>query len=86
MTFDYARPHKMIDGIPVALTQGEIDEAYFQRARIEKENRRSDVIKQIVALEAEQTQRRIREATLTDEGKLWLADLETQIAHLREKL
>jgi len=38
---------------------------------------------QILALEALQTPRRIREAALTDEGKAWLADLDAQIAVLR---
>jgi len=38
---------------------------------------------QIQALEATVTQRRLREAALTDEGKAWLADLDAQIAALR---
>ena len=38
---------------------------------------------QILALEATVTQRRLREAALTDEGKAWLADVDAQIAALR---
>lgn len=38
---------------------------------------------QILALEATVTNRRLREAALTDEGRAWLADLDAQIAALR---
>jgi hypothetical protein len=38
---------------------------------------------QILALEALQTPRRLREAALTAAGKAWLADLEARIAALR---
>jgi len=38
---------------------------------------------QIAALEATVTQRRLREAALTETGKAWLADLDAQIAALR---
>jgi hypothetical protein len=38
---------------------------------------------QILALEATVTQRRLREANLSDYGKDWLADVDTQIAALR---
>jgi len=38
---------------------------------------------QILALEATVTQRRLREAALTEAGKAWLADLDAQIAALR---
>jgi len=40
----------------------------------------------IASLEAQITQRRLREATLTDEGKAWLQDIEDQIAIERVKL
>ncbi len=43
----------------------------------------ADINAQILALEATVTQRRLREALLTDEGKTWLADTEAQIASLR---
>jgi hypothetical protein len=38
---------------------------------------------QILALEATVTQRRLREAAITEAGKAWLADLDAQIAALR---
>jgi len=38
---------------------------------------------QIQALEATVTQRRLREAALTEAGKAWLADVDAQIAALR---
>jgi hypothetical protein len=38
---------------------------------------------QILALEATVTQRRMREAALTDEGKAWLADVDARITALR---
>jgi len=40
---------------------------------------------QITALEASVTQRRIREAALTDDGRAWLADVDAQITSLRHQ-
>lgn len=40
-------------------------------------------LEQIAALEAQVTQRRLREAVLTPEGATWLTDIENQIAALR---
>ncbi len=45
-----------------------------------------DVMSQITALEGQITQRRIREAVLTPEGKAWLQSIEDQIKTLRTKL
>lgn len=41
---------------------------------------------QIIELEAQQTPRRIREASLTPEGAAWLSGLDAQIAALRAQL
>jgi hypothetical protein len=41
---------------------------------------------EITALEATITQRRLREAALTQEGKDWLAGVDAQIATLRTQL
>jgi hypothetical protein len=41
---------------------------------------------QIVALESKITQRRLREALLTDAGKSWLENIETELAALRAQL
>lgn len=40
---------------------------------------------QIQVLEATVTQRRLREAALTEEGRDWLADVDAQIADLRSQ-
>jgi hypothetical protein len=47
---------------------------------------RNEALQQIAALEGQVTQRRMREAALTDEGKVWLAAIEDQIKGLRSKL
>lgn len=39
----------------------------------------------ILALEATVTQRRLREAALTEAGRAWLADVDAQIATLRSQ-
>lgn len=44
------------------------------------------VLAQIRALEATVTPRRAREAILTDAGRVWLANVESQIATLRASL
>lgn len=44
---------------------------------------RRDALAQIAALEAQVTQRRLREAVLTPEGSDWLENIENQIATLR---
>jgi hypothetical protein len=43
-------------------------------------------LEQINVLEAKVTPRRQREALLTDAGKVWLADIDAQIAVLRAQL
>jgi len=48
---------------------------------------KEDVIKaEILILEHKITNRRLREALLTEEGKCWLLDIEKQIETLREGL
>lgn len=49
-------------------------------------SQRGEALQQIAALEGQVTQRRMREAALTDEGKVWLAAIEDQIKGLRSKL
>ena len=44
------------------------------------------IMAQIAALEATVTQRRIREAVTTTDGKTWLANVDNQIAALRAQL
>ena len=45
-----------------------------------------DYTRAIALLEAQVTPRRIREAILTDEGKVWLADKEKEIQTLRNEI
>jgi len=47
---------------------------------------RQEILSQIAALEATVTNRRLREAALSDAGKAWLADADAQIAALRASL
>ena len=46
----------------------------------------ADIIEEIAALEATVTNRRLREAALTEDGKAWLADVDARIAALRGTL
>jgi hypothetical protein len=47
---------------------------------------REAILAEIAALEATVTNRRLREAALTEAGKAWLADVDTKIAVLRASL
>lgn len=51
-----------------------------------KWTKRSLLFADIAALEAQQTDRRMRDAALTDAGKEWLQNLEDKIAAKREEL
>lgn len=70
----------------VDLTAEEIAEVQAREAAWMLEKARKDILAQIQDLEAQQTPRRIREATLTSEGKLWLDNAEAQISTLRTQL
>ena len=50
------------------------------------ETAKRDAVAQIAALEAQVTQRRLREAVLTTEGSDWLETIESEIATLRSTL
>lgn len=77
-----AVPHRMVDDVPVALTQDEIDEIEAER---QEWLGSKAIVREIAELEAQQTPRRMREAQLgTDNG--WLANLDAQIKTLRNKL
>lgn len=47
---------------------------------------REVILAEIAALEATVTNRRLREAALTEDGKAWLADVDARIAALRGTL
>ena len=44
------------------------------------------ILQQIALLEKSQSDRRLREAVLTEAGKTWLADVDSQITELRKGL
>jgi len=73
--------HAIINGETVELTDAEFAEFEAQQASAVPLNAVIDA--QILALEATVTQRRLREAALTEAGKTWLADLDDQITALR---
>lgn len=75
--------HKVVDGILVELTEAELLQVAKDTADAEERAKYEEGLSQILALEAAVTQRRLREAALTDEGKTWLADVDAQIAALR---
>lgn len=77
---------KNVNGIDVPCTPEECAEITAREAAWEAGRAKREALKQIAALEAQVTPRRMREATLTDDGKLWLTNIETQIAELRSKL
>lgn len=71
----------VINGELVELSDAEVAELAAQQASMVDPNAAIDA--QIFALEATVTQRRLREAALTETGKAWLADVDAQIAALR---
>jgi hypothetical protein len=73
--------HAIINGETVELTDAEFAEFEAQQASAVPLNAVIDA--QILALEALQTPRRIREAALTEAGRARLADVDAQIAALR---
>lgn len=69
-------------GVAMTITAlGALPDGYTTTAPEPDPNAEIDA--QIVALEAKQTLRRMRNAVTSDEGKAWLVELEAQIAALR---
>jgi hypothetical protein len=77
---------KNVNGIDVPCTPEEIAEIEAREAAWAAGQATRDALSQITALEGQVTQRRIREAALTPEGKAWLQSIEDQIKTLRTKL
>lgn len=50
---------------------------------VEPPDPREAILAEIASLEATVTNRRLREAALTEDGRAWLADVDAQIAALR---
>lgn len=53
---------------------------------VDPPDQRQIILDQITAMEASVTNRRLREAALTDAGRAWLADVDAQIAALRAQM
>ena len=75
--------HKIVNGVLVDMTQAEVEQAAVDAAQAEMLAVNAALDAQILALEATVTQRRLREAALTEAGKAWLAGVDAQIAALR---
>lgn len=80
------RFHQELGGTIRPFTPEEEARADEFEARIEAEAPRRAALDEISSLEATVTNRRLREAALTDEGKAWLLDVEAQIKKLRANL
>jgi len=73
-------PHAIINGEVVELTEAEVRE---WEATLPAPDPNADIDAQILALEATVTNRRLREAALTEAGKAWLVEVDAQITTLR---
>ena len=80
------KPFKIVNGDVVLLSDAEVAErealVESDRIRIFRDSK----IYSIQAKEASITPRRLRDALLTDAGKLWLEAVEAEIAQLRIEL
>lgn len=65
------------------VTEAMLAEAFSQYMALKQ---RDGLLQEIATLEAQQTPRRIREAALHEDGKVWLETLNTRINNLRKKL
>lgn len=77
--------YKMVDGETLELSPQEYTEFYARKAAYEAEAPRRNALAEIARLEAEVTQRRIREMT-TPEGKAWMDTQSSLISVERAKL
>ena len=77
---------KYVNGVLIDLTAEEVAQAEADAAQAERAAVNAARDAQILALEATVTQRRLREAALTEAGRAWLADVDEQIAALRAQL
>jgi len=73
------------NGTKVFLTDEEQAMIDAKRAAKKSDLARRQALIAIKNLEAQVTQRRLREAALTDEGKAWLQNIEDQIAAERAR-
>jgi len=74
---------KVVNGVLMDMTQDELAQVALDAAEYEARATNTVIDARILALEASVTQRRLREAALTEAGRAWLADVDAQIAVLR---
>lgn len=79
-------PFKIIDGVEIDLLSQEVSILQNNLSSWNEGQTKRDALVQIKVLESSATPRRIREAVLTDAGKKWLNDIDTQIQTLRGQL
>ena len=77
---------KNVDGVDVPLTAEEEAQRDAEEKAWADEAHKRNALNEIHRLEGTITPRRLRDSVLTDEGKAWLADVETKIASERGKL
>ena len=78
--------NKMVDGVAVPLTDEEKQTIKDATKRLSDEAPKREAMANILSLEDKITPRRIRDAFASDEGKMWIVDVEAEIAKERAKL
>ena len=86
----FATPGTLISNMAQFYPEAELHEEEWTQEQVDMamfaQNPNAAIDAQILALEATVTQRRLREAALTEAGKAWLADVDAQIAALRAQM
>ena len=85
MTFDYSKPHRLLDGVPQYLNEQEIAELRIKQAANAVRAARENILQQIQDLETLVTPRRLREAILSGD-KSFIQTIESDIQALRTQL
>ena len=78
--------HHMVNDVKVMYTQSEEDARDAEEKAVADAKPRNDALRKIKELESTITNRRLREALATDEGKTWIAGVEDLIEVERGKL
>jgi hypothetical protein len=76
----------MVNDVKVMYTQAEEDARDAEEKAVADAKPRNDALRKIKELESTITNRRLREALATDEGKTWIAGVEDLIEVERGKL
>ena len=78
--------HHMVNDVKVMYTQVQEDARDAEEKAVADAKPRNDALRKIKELESTITNRRLREALATDEGKTWIAGVEDLIEVERGKL